>query len=252
MRHPEHPGWVESGPADGELVVLIHGAMDRAAGLARLARRLDDRCRVLRYDRRGYGRQIEHLGPYTVEANVADLMELLGGRSAVLVGHSLGGDIALAAAARYPVQVAAVSVFEPPISWEGFWPSNTAGALAQQADQSPQDAAERFMRRLIGDARWEGLPERTRATRRAEGPALVGELADLRRQAPWMGRDIRCPVLVGVSDHAAAHHRLGTAYVVEAIPGARLVELIGCHHDAHASVPAAYAEQLVVPLLREA
>ena len=33
---------------------------------------------------------------------------------------------------------------------------------------------------MIGDARWDALPERTRATRRAEGAAMVGELADLR------------------------------------------------------------------------
>ena len=33
-------------------------------------------------------------------------------------------------------------------------------------------AAERFMRRMVGDARWEALPERTRATRRREGVAM--------------------------------------------------------------------------------
>ena len=33
--------------------------------------------------------------------------------------------------------------------------------------------------------RWEALPERTRATRRREGAAMVGELTDLRDHAPW-------------------------------------------------------------------
>ena len=36
-------------------VVMIHGAVDRAAGMIRVAREIDQ-CEVVRYDRRGYGR----------------------------------------------------------------------------------------------------------------------------------------------------------------------------------------------------
>ena len=46
----------EAGAADDPLVVVIHGSMDRSAGMLKLSRRLDDDFRVLRYDRRGYGR----------------------------------------------------------------------------------------------------------------------------------------------------------------------------------------------------
>ena len=39
---------------------------------------------------------------------------------------------------------------------------------------------------MIGDERWEGLPERTREQRRAEGPALLAELRSIRQQlARW-------------------------------------------------------------------
>ena len=74
----DHLGSVTwSGPEDGPRVALVHGAMDRAAGLAKVARRLDDRAHVLRYDRRGYGRALHHPGPFTIEANVDDLIGLL-------------------------------------------------------------------------------------------------------------------------------------------------------------------------------
>ncbi len=44
------------------LAVLIHGSMDRSAGMLKLSRRLDDTYHVLRYDRRGYGRSRPHPG----------------------------------------------------------------------------------------------------------------------------------------------------------------------------------------------
>ena len=43
-----------AGDPANPLVVLIHGSMDRGAGLLRLSRRLDHDHHVLRYDRRGY------------------------------------------------------------------------------------------------------------------------------------------------------------------------------------------------------
>jgi pimeloyl-ACP methyl ester carboxylesterase len=53
----------EAGDAAHPLVVLVHGAMDRSAGMLRLSRRLDHEYRVVRYDRRGYGRSTPHGGP---------------------------------------------------------------------------------------------------------------------------------------------------------------------------------------------
>ena len=55
-------------------------------------------------------------------------------------------------------------------------PTRRRAPTPQPWSHDPADAAERFMRRLIGDARWERLPSATREARRSEGPALVGEL----------------------------------------------------------------------------
>lgn len=244
----------ETGPPSGPLVVLVHGTMDRSSGMLALARRLDERSggslRVARYDRRGYGRSALG-GPCTVSAHVADLVGLLGGRRAVLVGHSFGGNVALAVAARHPALVAAVAVYEAPMSWESWWPRGSAGAAAV-AEVDPARAAEVFMRRVVGDARWEALPERTKAVRRAEGAAMVAELADLRRQAPWRVEDLRVPVVSAYGERARPHHaeamrRLGTA-----VRGGSAVCLAGCGHDAPTSAPAAVADEVVVPTLRAA
>ena len=110
-------------------------------------------------------------------------------------------------------------------------------------------AAEKFMRRMVGDERWEALPERTRETRRIEGATMVGELADLCVHRPWDAADVHVPVVAAYGEHASPHHRHGMAYVADHIDGARLVELPGCRHDAPLSHPATFAERIVFPLL---
>jgi len=232
----------ESGPGDAALVVLVHGSMDRAAGLLKLSRRLDERHRVARYDRRGYGRSAPHPGPFTMDGQVADLMTVLAGRRAVVLGHSYGGNVALALAARDPMAIAGVVTYESPQSWQPWWPGSTAGAAALDADGDPADAAEQFMRRLVGDERWERLPERTRTARRREGVAMVGELRDLRRHAPWAPAAITVPVVALYGGHGAAHHRLGMAHLAEVIPGTGLVEIAGARHFGPNTHPDAVAE----------
>lgn len=175
------PVWVgEAGPDDAPLIVLVHGTMDRSSGMLKLSRLLDSQCRVARYDRRGYGRSLAHAGPFGMGEQVADLVQVIAGRPAVLIGHSYGGNVALATAERHPDLVRAVGIYETPLSWMPWWPGSTAGSAALAEAQAPEDAAEHFMRRMVGDARWEALPERTRLTRRLEGAAMVGELSDLR------------------------------------------------------------------------
>lgn len=239
----------ETGPADAPLVALVHGAMDRSAGLLKLARHLDSTHRVLRYDRRGYGRSAPHPGPFGMLAQVADLVALLDGRRAVVVGHSYGGNVALAAAAQHPDLVVAAAIYETPLSWEPWWPGTTAGANALATQGTSADAAERFMRRLIGDERWEALPARTRETRRREGAAMVGELSDLRQHRPWSAEQLQLPVVAAFGSRGAPHHRRGMEHVAATVAGARLVELDGCGHDAPYREPALFAERVVEPLL---
>lgn len=239
----------ETGRADGPLVVVVHGSMDRSSGMLRVARQLDDVARVVRYDRRGYGRSAPHPGPFTMDGQVADLLQVLADRPAVLVGHSYGGNVALALAARYPHLVRAVAVYESPLSWEPWWPGTTAGAAAVAATQDPADAAERFMRRMIGDARWEALPERTRETRRREGRAMVHELADLRLHRPWVATDLTMPLITGYGERGQPHHRHGMEYLAASVAGAQVVEIAEARHDAPMSHPAAFVEAMVLPLL---
>jgi len=238
---------VESGPESELLVVLIHGSLDRSGGMALLARHIQVSHRVLRYDRRGYGRSWPHPGPFAVDEQVDDLVALIGNKKAVLIGHSFGGNIALAASVRLHDQVVGVSTYETPLSWMDWWPSTTAGAMAVASSEA--DAAENFMVRLIGPKRWNELPERTRGERRREGAALIGELNALRMKAPWSVEDISCPVLCGYGSNGARHHAQGARWLATNLKIARLVELSDAAHNAPMTHSLQFVTELVHPHL---
>lgn len=224
-------------------VVLIHGSLDRSSAFARVQRHLAD-LRVLRYDRRGYGRSTE-LGPATsFDQQVDDLASVVDDRPATLVGHSLGGVIALALAARKPEMVHAVVAYESPMAWEPWWPAATAGAAAMATDGEAGEAAERFMRRMVGDERWGRLPERTRAARRAEGPALVADLRQIRDRTrpPYVAEELTVPVVAAHGTESSPHHQRTAAELADRAPQGELVVVRGAGHGVHLTHPAALAD----------
>ena len=238
-----------AGQGTGPHVTLIHGSLDRSAGLLKLSRRLVGAHRVTRYDRRGYGRSVGSEGPFGIDAHADDLEALLrevgpDESGSVLVGHSYGGNVALAVAGRHPQLVAAVVTYETPLSWVDWWPDDSAGsdALGWRAD--PADAAERFMRRLIGDDRWARLPEATRRSRRAEGVAMVAELLDLRANPAWDPWEVTVPVLALHGEHGQEHHRRAAEWIADQVPDGELGCLRGARHAGPNTHPDAVAEMV--------
>src|SRR5690606_29300448 len=128
-----------AGPADAPRIVLIHGSLDRAAGLLKLSRRLSPEFRVTRYDRRGYGRSVPSDGPFDIDAQVDDLIAVVVQESSpcVLCAHSFGGNIALALAERRPDLVRAVVTYESPMSWEPWWPGSSSTMASEQWANDP-------------------------------------------------------------------------------------------------------------------
>ncbi len=111
-----HLHYVDYGNGDAPLLVLIHGGRDHARNWDYVAARLRTRFHVIAPDLRGHGDSAWALGSqYSMPDFLLDLHQLLrhlDAPPAVLVGHSLGGAIALQYAGVYPDRVSRVAALE--------------------------------------------------------------------------------------------------------------------------------------------
>jgi pimeloyl-ACP methyl ester carboxylesterase len=234
--------------ADALLVVLVHGSLDRAGSFARVIRRLDD-LHTVTYDRRGYNRS-RHVVPVhdTLDGHVDDLLSIIDGRPAVVVGHSFGGDVALGAALRTgrSGHIRAVAAFEPPMPWLGSWatrPGSVGRASQPSLDHDdPGHVAERFFRRMVGDSAWDRLPEATKEARRADGAALAAEIAAIRvTEAPFDVKILTVPAVFGCGSETLPHHRASAEWLVTNVAESEFVEIEGAAHGAHLTHPEGFA-----------
>jgi pimeloyl-ACP methyl ester carboxylesterase len=108
-----------SPPGAGRPVVLvIHGMTSSHMVFRSVARELGRTARgvcLLAPDLRGRGRSANLSGPYGMAAHIADLVAVLdraGVDRAIVVGHSIGGDIAARFAADHPERTAALVLLD--------------------------------------------------------------------------------------------------------------------------------------------
>src|SRR5687768_7926631 len=91
---------------EGPVVLLIHGITGTSEQWDPVIRLLADRFTVLAPDLLGHGRSAKPRGDYSLGAyavSLRDLLVLLGHRRATIVGHSLGGGVAMQFSYEYPV-----------------------------------------------------------------------------------------------------------------------------------------------------
>ncbi|MDA8312067.1 MAG: alpha/beta hydrolase [Actinomycetota bacterium] len=243
---PPTGGW-GSGAA---VAILVHGSLDRSWSFARVARRLGD-LGVVTYDRRGY--QHSRAAPVSDDlgVHIDDLLQIAaavdrhraGGRGVVAVGHSVGATIVLGAAVASPEALRAVGAYEASMPWLGFHRRDAPGSRTRHGGAAdPGLEAERFFRRMVGDAAWERLGEEQREGRRRDGPALLADLRAIRSGTPFDVTTLSVPAIVSSGGAASfPHHRDTVDWLASHVPAARRSTIPEAGHGAHLSHPDAFA-----------
>ena len=187
--------WGPGDPAEVEAtVVAVHGITASHLAWAVVAEALGERVRLVAPDLRGRGRSAGLPGPYGMASHSADLeamAEALDLPRAVLVGHSMGGFVALVAAHLYPDRFSDVLLVDgglPLAVPEGISKENlleaTLGPAARRLSMTFPDhqAYLEFWRQhpAFADYRGSGDPEGLAGYARYD---LIGEEPHLRPAA---------------------------------------------------------------------
>jgi pimeloyl-ACP methyl ester carboxylesterase len=217
------------------LILFVHGAMGWGRSFDRVAAELGPEFTMLWYDRRGYGSASQAPGtPATVDRHAEDILAILDGRAAVLIGHSFGGVSVLSAATRRPDLVRAIGLYETPIAWAPEWDDSPL----QRVFAAP-DPVETGLRLMFGDRLDAMTPER-QAQLRADGVEFMAEELSVRTGIPpFDPAEVVAPVVYGRTDPDVLAAIV--AFLQRTIPHLEVVDLPGAGHHAHRTDPAAFA-----------
>jgi|SRR5215470_4369556 len=216
--------------------------------------------RTILYDHRGHGEseKVGEASAYSFAQLVDDLRALLDALDVPrcdLLGHSMGGMLALQFVLAHPQRVASLVLMDTAARAPDHFPRAplaAAGAIARSdgmrtlaallrgraADDPTRPDAERRMERELGEAYWERRRRRLEAMDPEAFAVLTLELVDGPPLTARLG-EITCPTLVMVGDQDAAFWA-PSEELAHAIPGAQKVVISGAAHSPQLENPAAW------------
>jgi pimeloyl-ACP methyl ester carboxylesterase len=240
-------------PARGPAVVCIHGLTANHTCWASVADVLSPAYRLIAYDLRGRGESDKPDTGYSLAQHGEDLRGLLdhlGLRKVILVGHSLGAHIAVRFAAVHPERVAKLVLVDGGIDVRAEVLDSLRPAIDRLGMEFPSlDMFLGFMRMLpMFEGRWNDYLERyfrydvevlpagpVRA--KASRAAIEEEIANLARERLWVWHHrVKAPTLIlrAPDGLLTATDCLMTQEEAEAlahaIPRSRLVVVPGTNH----------------------
>ncbi|MGE5290383.1 MAG: alpha/beta fold hydrolase [Micromonosporaceae bacterium] len=142
VEHGERSRWIDldgpvhyldfGGPADGPVIVCVHGLGGAALNWSAVAPLLTGRCRILAPDLAGHGLTQSGRRGTSVQANRALLhrfIEAVPGSPVILMGNSMGGMISLLEASAAPEAVAGLVLIDPALPFVPARPDPLVAAM---------------------------------------------------------------------------------------------------------------------------
>jgi 3-oxoadipate enol-lactonase len=115
--------WADDTGGDGLAIVLLHPGWGDSSIWLPVMDTLAPRCRVIRYDTRGFGKSPAPAAPFSQLGDLAAVLENCGPARVMLVGHSGGGSTAIGLALADPARVRGLLLLAPGVH-DYPWPSD--------------------------------------------------------------------------------------------------------------------------------
>ena len=228
----------------GRALLLVHGYTGSKLDFQDQLDWFADLRRVIAYDQRGHGESSNHR-PYDFDALVADLLGLLDVleiERCDLLGHSLGGMVALRAVLEAPQRFESLVLMDtaadslPDMSAEAREHLNAlvteqgcTALLPRMREVSPSPAQRRGIDFLGDEEHWRRIGVKLEQM----DPLAFTELGPLLRNQPSLLDRlpaIECPTTVIVGEHDSAFVE-PSAVLAERLPCARLVTIPDAAHS---------------------
>ena len=139
--------YLEGGPKDAEVLLLVHGFGGDKDNWTRYSRHLTDKYRVIALDLPGFGESARHADwDYSLpnqSERVNEFVQALGLKQFHITGNSMGGHLSVLYALQYPAQIKSLGLFDnggviPPN------PSDLQIALEEGRNPLVADSVEQF------------------------------------------------------------------------------------------------------------
>lgn len=243
-RRGEQLWYVEQG--DGFPVVLVHGWCMSSAVWKYQFDGISDSLRLIAPDLRGHGRSrgiFGHMNFDSFASDLVDLFDCLKLSNVILVGWSMGAQIALHAFAELSARLAGMILvsatprFTATDDFPHALPGNEAGGMRVKVQRNTQRALEGFLSRLFAEGELEGLSSASEINQLlAEIPSpdaavVLDALESLSRaDMRHLLASITIPALILNGSHDRICLPQASTYLKEHIPGAEQTVFQGCGH----------------------
>jgi pimeloyl-ACP methyl ester carboxylesterase len=244
---PDGLAFVDEG--SGPPIVLLH-AFPLDGSMWTLQReRWRSRWRVIVPDLRGFGTSPatsgEPLSMADYARDVERLLDALSLETVCLCGLSMGGYVALAFAERFPERLAGLVLANTRAGADGEESRAARTALAARVERQGTGAlVEALLDKLLGPQAPQEAIDRVRATIEAQDArGAISAITGMRerRDRTALLPAIRVPTLVIASAEDRLVPAAESRALVEAIPGANLIEIAGAGHLSNLEQPELFA-----------
>lgn len=239
----------------GRAVVFIHGFGLNLREWDDQVKAVSPDFRVVAYDRRGFGKSTGIADVWTEPGDLKELLDTLGVRSAVLVGHSAGAGVAMRFATAHGDRVDALVLYpgQPP---RGFpIPPTEPNPLGRMGELVRTYGLDSLLKFMLSLPQFRNPPNRPDIDQRIREMWATYSGRDLIEGRATSGpyppptfeqmKALSIPTLFVVGEWEAPYARLVADSMSRWMPNARRVVILGGGHGVHFAEPGRFNEALL-------